>query len=84
MSCNFARGLLTIYARRDRQPCGFNYLFDRLFSRIFVSYFVARSVRRVHANVYSRVTDCDKPSKRVSTFTANIMQNLTSFTCTQV
>lgn len=26
----------------------------------------------------ARVTDCDKPSKRVSTFTANIMQNLTS------
>lgn len=24
------------------------------------------------------VTDCDKPSKRVRTFTANIMQNLTS------
>lgn len=32
--------------------------------------------------VRAHVTDCDNPSKRVSTFTANIMQNLlTSFIC---
>lgn len=35
--------------------------------------------RHVRAFVCVYATDCVKPSERVSTFTANIMQNLTSF-----
>lgn len=51
-----------------------------MYKRVITFALYAKAEGRVHVCVFARVrvTDCDKPSKRVSTVTANIMQNLTS------